>query len=522
MMDNARNGWTECKATGSQGFVLFSKVKSVKGRLKNWAQTLKKKDNSLRDLKVKLAENSRFFHCVANARRKANYIGDILFDGAVCSNLAQVREGVLNHFKTHYRSKAKARPKIHSLSLRQISDRQNKELEEDFSRDEVWEALSNCDGNKAPGPDGINLNFVKKNWDVIREDFMSFLKEFHKDGVIVKDLNRTFIALIPKIAKPETMKDFRPISFVGSMYKVLVKILANRLRKVMNTIIGEAQMAFVKQCQIVDSFVIASEIIHNWKKDSKGGLVVKLDFEKAYDSVDHSFLDSILGGMGFGLKWRKWMNYCISSPVLSVLVNGSPTEEFSLERGLRQGDPLSPFLFNIVIEALNCLFKKALGLKMLSGAVFDRNSVHMSHLQFTDDTILFLEPNMDFLLASKRILRCSELASGLRINFHKSCLVKVGKKGIMDSVWAKVIGCKQASLPISYLGLPLGANPSSIACWNPIIQKIEKRLAPWKMRFLSKGGQLVLIKAVLSSIPTYYLSMFKFPIGVANKIEKLQ
>ncbi|KAK2654615.1 hypothetical protein Ddye_014471 [Dipteronia dyeriana] len=117
------------------------------------------------------------------------------------------------------------------------------------------------------------------------------------------------------------MKDFRPISLVSSMYKVLAK----RLRKVLNLIIGETQMAFVENRQSFDSLVITEDIIHKWRTDKDGGLLVKLDFEMAYDSVDHDFLDSMLEGIGFGRTWRIWIRECITLPLLSVLVNGIPT-----------------------------------------------------------------------------------------------------------------------------------------------------------------------------------------------------
>ncbi|KAK3218053.1 hypothetical protein Dsin_012023 [Dipteronia sinensis] len=114
------------------------------------------------------------------------------------------------------------------------------------------------------------------------------------------------------------------------------------------------------------------------------------------------------------------------------------------------------------------------------------------------------------------------MASGLRINFHKSCIAKVGKKGIVDDTWAATFRFKKAKLPITYLGLPLRARSNRKDFWNPIVTKIEKKLSPWKRKFLNKGGRLVLIKSVLSSIPSYFLSVFKVPIGVANTIEKLQ
>ncbi|KAK3200498.1 hypothetical protein Dsin_023913 [Dipteronia sinensis] len=129
---------------------------------------------------------------------------------------------------------------------------------------------------------------------------------------------------------------------------------------------------------------------------------------------------------------------------------------------------------------------------------------------------------MGYLLNLKRILRCYEMASGLCINFHKSCIIKVGKKPSTEIDWVELFRCKMTDLPITYLGLPLDANPNKKNFWNSVIQKIENRLAPWKSKFLSKGGILVLIKAVLSSIPIFYMSAFNMPVGVAQKIERIQ
>ncbi|KAK3220389.1 hypothetical protein Dsin_014359 [Dipteronia sinensis] len=306
------------------------------------------------------------------------------------------------------------------------------------------------------------------------------------------------------------------------MYKVLAKVLANRLKKVMDSIIGPTQMAFVKGHQIIDSVVIAEEIIHSWKRDESGGLLLKLDFKKAYNSVDHDFLEAMMVQMGFGTRWRNWMRCCVFSPLMSILVNGSPTKQFRVEIGLRQGDPLLPFLFNIVVEGLSCMITKARDLHLIKGAVFGVDKVHITHLQFADDTILFVEPNMDYIRNVKRILRCVELVSGLKINFHKSCLVRVGKSGHTNGKWSEAFRCAESSLPILYLGLPLGGNPKREDFWRPVINKVNQRLAPWKRGCISKGGRLILIRAVFSSLPNYFMSVFSIPVGVAGKIEKLQ
>ncbi|KAK2653362.1 hypothetical protein Ddye_013218 [Dipteronia dyeriana] len=163
----------------------------------------------------------------------------------------QVREGVLEFFKEHFKRKEESRPKWEELEVKKISAQKRLNLEVEFSDEEVWKALGECDGNKAPGPGGLNLNFMKANWEWIKGDFKNFLQKFYEDGSVIKDFNCTFIALIPKIRAP---------------------------------------MAFVKGRQIVDIFVIIEEIIPSWKKNGEGGLLVKLDFKKAYDSVSHGFL----------------------------------------------------------------------------------------------------------------------------------------------------------------------------------------------------------------------------------------
>ncbi|KAK0598705.1 hypothetical protein LWI29_037213 [Acer saccharum] len=261
---------------------------------------------------------------------------------------------------------------------------------------------------------------------------------------------------------------------------------------------------------------------YKWKNDKEGGIVIKLDFEKAYNSVDHGFVDASLESMGFGLTWRRWIKDCISSPRMSVLVNGSSTSQFSVNKGLRQGDPLSPFLFNVVAEGLNCMLHKATTLDLIRGEDFGGSRIHVSHLHFADDTIIFVKPKVEYLRNVKRILRCFDLVSGLKINFSKPCVVRIGKKAIQEPIWAETLFCKSAVLLIVYLGLPLGSRPWSKSFSNPVIDRVHSRLAPWYRKFLSKSGRVVLIKSVLSSIPMYYMSIFKMPVSVANKIERIQ
>ncbi|KAK2649769.1 hypothetical protein Ddye_017258 [Dipteronia dyeriana] len=336
--------------------------------------------------------NTRYFHMISNMRKKSNFIGEIIILCSICSGLNQVKEGVKSFFIDHYNRRDSFRPSLVDLAVSQISERERLDLEANFSKEEVWRTLCDCDGNKAPGPDGFNLDFLKVNLEVLKSDYMNFLHEFHRDGAGVSQLNHTFIALIPKTKVPESLSDYHPISLVGSLYKVLAKKLANRLKLVMNSVISPSQLAFLKGRQITDSFIIAEEVIHYWKKKGKRGFLVKLDFEKAYENVEHEFLYEVMQKMGFGVRWQQWIKSCITYPSLSVLVNGSPTDQFPMERGIRQGDSLSPFLFNLVMEILSAMLYKAKDLDLISGVGFWKDDIHISHL------IYVLAYNKDGLL----------------------------------------------------------------------------------------------------------------------------
>lgn len=251
-------------------------------------------------------------------------------------------------------------------------------------------------------------------------------------------------------------------------------------------------------------------------------LVLKIDFERAYDCVNWGFLLDLHTKMGFGEKWCGWIKECVSTVAMSVLINGFATKEFQTQKGLRQGDPLSPFLFNIVVEALNILLERAKTLNIIKGTQIGANGVILSHLQFADDTILFCNNDRVELANIKRILRCFQLMSGLKINFSKSsiCGVKLCDQAVKEL--ALVMGCKIEKLPIKYLGLPLGANPKRIKTWEPVLDRMTKKLNVWSRRFNSAGGRLTMLNSNFGHLPIYFISIFKMPVAVAQSIEKLQ
>jgi hypothetical protein len=216
-----------------------------------------------------------------------------------------------------------------------------------------------------------------------------------EQGSFPEQIMATNIVLIPKKEIPETMKDLRPISLCNVLYKIISKVLANRLKPLLSHCISQEQSAFVEQRSIVDNVMIAAEIIHHMKCKTRGKMgevALKIDISKAYDRVDWNYVKSIMVKMGFHDKWVRWMSMCMESVHYQVLVNGESVGPVRPKRGLRQGDPLSPYLFIICAKGLSGLLKKSESRGEIHGIKVCRGAPLLTHLLFADDCFCFAEP----------------------------------------------------------------------------------------------------------------------------------
>ncbi|GKV01050.1 hypothetical protein SLEP1_g13646 [Rubroshorea leprosula] len=385
--------------------------------------------------------------------------------------LPQLRQGQME--KELYAEEKKDRPRLDGLGFKQLSWEENVNLISPFTEEEIKVAVGECDSSKAPGPNGFNFRFVKSEWDVIKADVVSFLQEFQTNGKLVRGGVR------------------------------------------------EQQMAFLKGRQLMDGVAIANEVIDEAKKKRQKAFLFKIDFEKAYDTVSWSFLNHMMQKMGFCEKWSLWIQECLQSSLVSILVNGSPSRQFKVSRGLRQGDPLSPFLFFIIAKGLNGLVTEAVKNGKLKGVEVGNRSFSISHLQYADDTILFGRASEENVWAMKGILRAFELVSGLEINFNKSQLVGIGVEDDWLNKMSWVLCCKKGTLPIKYLGITIGGSCKSTAFWKPMVDIFERKLASWKGRYLCLGGRITLINSVLSSLPVFWMSMYLIPKGTILLLDKI-
>jgi hypothetical protein len=321
-----------------------------------------------------------------------NSIESLLVNGYSTSDPASIGEHVVSYYDSLFSEPLSWRPRLDNLEFDSLNGEEASSLEEPFEEREVREVIKGMDRDKAPGPDGFSMAFFQDCWEVVKGDFMAVFEEFHARGEFVKSINSTFISHIPKTQGAKEIKDFHPISLVGGVYKIISKVLANRMRRVMDKIISKPQNAFVKGRQILDSILIANECLDSRLKSEEPGVLCKLDMEKAYDHVSWSFLLYILRRCGFGEKWCAWIQHCISSARFSVLINGVPSGFFGSCRGVRQSDPLSPFLFVLVMEAFSRMLGAFTDRGLISGfsvGTRELDRVTVSHLLFADDTLVF-------------------------------------------------------------------------------------------------------------------------------------
>ncbi|GKA08346.1 putative RNA-directed DNA polymerase [Tanacetum coccineum] len=496
-----------------------------------WLMDLNQLDQHVRDdlrqkCRVKWAvegdENTRFFRSLFKGKNANSSIKGMLINGIWEDNPDVIKNAAIEHFSSRFKESGLIRPSFSNNLFRKLSEVDAKFLESGFSLEEVKEAVWNCAGSKAPGPDGYNFNFIKSFWDVIKLDFWNCVKYFESSGKLAKGCNPSFVSLIPKKNDPLSFSDYRPISLIGCIYKVIAKILASRLAKVIGSVIRSNQSAFIEGRQILDGCLVANEIIRTASIENTKLLLFKVDFKRAFDSVNWNFLLDVMRQMGFGSKWRTWIASCLSSASISVMINGSPSNEFKMERGLRQGDPLSPFLFLIVAEALQVCILDACNKGLYNGVSLARCGANVSLLQYADDALLFGEWSRRNVVNLVHILKCFEMGSGLKVNISKSRILGVGVSEAEIEAVASSIGCAPGTFPFSYLGLPVGKKMHLKEGWNAIIDRFRDKLSNWKAKNLSIGGRLTLVKSVLSSLPIYYLSLFKAPISIINSLEAIR
>ncbi|KAI9162186.1 hypothetical protein LWI28_024695 [Acer negundo] len=472
--------------------------------------------------------NTRFFHSKASARKARNRIQGLMDGNGVWRDSRTDIESITSQYFTDiFTSSNPSEVDLNYILddvVPKLSQSKSSFLDMKFTGDEVKKAIFDMSPTKAPGCDGLPAVFFQQYWESIGTSVVNACLCVLNNGASVEGMNKTVIALIPKVQSPVRVTDFRPISLCNVIYKAVAKAMTNRLRLVLGEVISGTQCAFIPGRLISDNTIVGFECLHRLKRRKRkhGSMAIKLDMSKAYDRVEWSFLSGMMRKLGFSEKWVELVMRCVSSVSYSMCINGDVCGNIRPSRGLRQGDPLSPFLFLFCAEGLTSLLDKAQENGGISGFKCSTGGPIISHLFFADDSLIFAKANDHNCNTIKNILERYAKASGQVINYDKSALCTSPSCPVAEGErLASLIGIKLVACHEKYLGLPCFTGRNKRKLFANIADRVWGRIKGWGEKLLSTGGKEILIKAVIQAIPSYAMSIFRLPKGLVAEIHRM-
>ncbi|KAL9224822.1 hypothetical protein vseg_000822 [Gypsophila vaccaria] len=465
--------------------------------------------------------NSPYFHCCIKARRSNNKVLSLTDDnGLVQTDPKRINQMFEDYYMSLLGSIA-AVQKVHSPTVALgplITAEHMQLLTTDVTEGEVKSALFSIQGNKAPGPDGYSSQFFQDAWDTVGADVFHGVEDFFKTGKLLKQLNHTLVTLIPKKDRPTSVIDFRPIACCNVVYKILSKVLCNRLSLVLPDIVSLNQSAFIKGRQIVENVLICQDLVRLYGRSAcSPRAILKIDLKKAYDSVEWCFLLDMLTALGFPTKFRELIMVCVTTTSYTLYLNGSHFGYFKGKRGLRQGDPLSPLLFTLCMKYLSRIH---LNMRQRPGFRYHPlcKKMQLTHLCFVDDLVMFSRGDQ---VSITLLLSAFSSATGLTMNRTKSHIYFNGVPRDIISHILATSGMSAGQFPFRYLGVPISSKKLFILDCEVLIDKVVARIRSWGARKLSYAGRVVLIKSVLSSLHSYWATIFVIPAGIIKRINSI-
>ena len=369
---------------------------------------------------------------------------------------------------------------------------------------ECVEALKSMDPDKTPGTDGLPAEFYKLFWNDISIYLLSALNLAYESGCLSVTQKRGIIKLIPKKdVEPFYIKNWRPITLLNTDYKIAAKAIANRIKTVLPKLINNDQTGFMKGRFIGENIRLVDGIIQYAARHNVPGLLLFIDFEKAFDSLEWPFIFDTLRFFGFGPSIINWVRtfYCrIESCILN---NGWSSNFFQPQRGVRQGCPLSPYLFILAAEVLAKAIRSNRSIK---GFSLDNNEVKLS--QYADDTTLILDGSKESLIAALQTFEDFSKVSGLRLNDSKTEALWIGSKIGHEKIFVPGKNLKWPKSKVKALGLWLSTDPDTAITlnYNEKTEKIRKLLSCWKYRRLTLIGKITVLKSLAASQLVYLLA----------------
>ena len=356
--------------------------------------------------------NTNFYHVSTLVRRKRNQILAIKNSvGDWIHEENEIKEFIRAGFMDTFTSSFTSVPRLASVPSQwqaMLLDEEKISISGAVTEDEIKATLWSLKAFKAPGLDGLHAGFFQRFWLLVGKSVLDEVKRIFEERRVPEYLNKTHVALIPKIQGPETLGNYRPISLCNTVYKIVTKILVARLRPFLDALVSPLQAAFVLGRRGIDNAIIAQEVIHfiSKKRGNEGYMVLKIILEKAYDKLEWSFIRDMLYRVNLPMNLIDIIMSCVSTVSTSILVNGDALDPIYPSRGIRQGDPLSSYLFILCMEFLGHLVEEKCRENLWQPVKVSQSGPAFSHLIFADDIVFFAKADLTKLYSYQRCFRC--------------------------------------------------------------------------------------------------------------------
>jgi len=424
--------------------------------------------------------NTNFFHRTAKIKAKTNKITSIKDGEQLLSDPEQIKTHITNHFMNLFcfSSVLQDDSLVDEVIPNLVTDPINTMLTMLPSLDEIHNAVFSLNKEGAPGPDGFGAVFFHSFWDIIKMDVKNAVLEFFTKSWMMPNFNANTLILIPKTPNADNISQYRPIALANFKYKIISKILADRIATIMPIIISLEQKGFIQGRQIKDCICLASEAINLLDKKSYGGnLAFKVDIAKAFDTIEWPFLLKVMHAYGFSNLLCNWIKVILESASLSISINGSQNGYFNCKRGVQQGDPLSPLLFCTAEDVLSRSITKLVQEGKLELISSSRHHQLPSHILYADDVMIFCKGKLSSVQALKDLFLTYAGCSGQHINPSKSTIFSGSLSTGRLNHLVNLLGFNVGSFPFNYLGVPIFKGKPKSSHMQPLADKIKTKLA---------------------------------------------
>lgn len=389
------------------------------------------------------------------------------------------------------------------------------------SCEEIKSAVFKMNNEGAPGPNGFGGCFYQAFWDIISQDVCKSVSQFFAQNWLLPNLNSNLVVPIPKVQNADKIEDYRPITLANFQFKIITRVLADKLSHIAPKIISPWQRGFIKGRNIKECICIASENANLIDYKAFGGnLALKLDIRKAFDTLDWNFLISVLDAFGFNNIFCNWTKTVLQLAKLSFLVNGKTEGFFACKRGVRQGDPLSLLLFCMAEDVLSRGISHLVDSGLLHTVSGPKNLKSPSHMLYANDVLVFCKGNKTGLDALMHLFQEYGSASSQYLTPSKCRFYSSSISVVKSSRIANALGFSASSLPFSYLGVSIFKGKPRRSHLQPITDRILSKFSYWKGSILSLMGRVKLVKPVIQIMLLYNFQVYLWPYSLLKVLDK--